>query len=198
MDETEAIAQLKRGNIAGLETLVRLYQVKALQMAYLTTRNYAMAEDVVQSAFIHAYENFAQFDTRRPFGPWFLRSVVNRALRAVSRENPQMSLENGSSTGEFDLTVESGLFETLEAAETREMVLAALDRLTPAQRAVIVLRYYLDLSDAEIVDFLKIPPGTVRRRLHDARLKLKSLLPAKDLAGPENGRGSRPIVRYKE
>ena len=45
--------------------------------------------------------------------------------------------------------------------------MAALEKLTPAQRAVIVLRYYLNLTDSEMVDILKSPPGTIRRRLHD-------------------------------
>lgn len=75
MTESEAIARLKLGKIEGLETLVQLYQVKALKMAYLTTRNYTLAEDVVQSAFVHAYEHIHQFNYSRAF-------MVNAELTA--------------------------------------------------------------------------------------------------------------------
>ncbi len=66
----------------------------------------------------------------------------------------------------------------LLTAETREVVWAALERLAPEHRAAIVLRYYLDLSAAEVAERLDRPPGTVRRHLHEARGRLRALLPA--------------------
>lgn len=69
MEESEAITRLKRGDISGLEMLVKRYQVQALEAAYLITRDYHMAEDIVQSAFLRAYERIGQFDSDRPFGP---------------------------------------------------------------------------------------------------------------------------------
>jgi len=85
MEEHEVIARLKRGDIAGLETLVRKYQVQAVRIAYLITRDRALTEDIVQAAFLRAYERIGQFDAERPFGPWFLRSVVNDAVKAAAR-----------------------------------------------------------------------------------------------------------------
>ena len=70
------------------------------------------------------------------------------------------------------------MVEALEAAETREEVLAALHKLSPAQRAAVFMKYYLDISDAEASRRLEVPPGTVRRRLHDARERLRKLLPS--------------------
>ncbi len=175
MEEREAVARLKRGDVGGLEALVRLYQVQALDAAYLISRDYALAEDVVQASFLRAYERIHQFDGARPFGPWFLRSVVNSTLTALTNRR-DLSLE--AQPGEaVDLpSPDPGLEEMLEAAETREEIIAALDRLSPGQRAAIVMRYYLDLSDAEVSHKLDIPPGTVRRRLHDARQRLRRLL----------------------
>ena len=63
------------------------------------------------------------------------------------------------------------------AAETKRAIWAALDQLTPRQRAAIVLRYYCDLDDQRMAELLACPPGTVRRRLHDARHRLRRLLP---------------------
>src|SRR4051812_48730904 len=179
MQETEAVARLKRGDIGGLEGLVELYQHRAMRASYLISHNYALAEDIVQAAFLRAYERIDQFDERKPFGPWFLRSVVNDTLMAVSRRR-SVSLDSG----ELDETavsttalLDTHLEEMLEAAETREAIWRTLDRLTPGQRAAIVMRYYLDLSDTEVSARLQIPPGTVRRRLHDARERLRHLLP---------------------
>ena len=68
----------------------------------------------------------------------------------------------------------------LEAAETRGEVLAALRKLSPAQRAAVIMKYYLDVSDVEASRLLEVPAGTVRRRLHDARQRLRKLLPLDD------------------
>ncbi|HEY0070533.1 MAG TPA: RNA polymerase sigma factor [Chloroflexia bacterium] len=174
--ESEAIIRLKQGDIGGLETLVRLHQTKAIRASYLISYNYTLAEDIVQAAFLRAYEQIAQFDARRPFGPWFMRIVVNDTLMSVTRRR-WLSLDHESGAGAAQLpALTTDVAERLEAAETREAVWAALDRLSPHQRAAVVMRYYLDLSDAEISARLSVPQGTVRRRLHDARERLRTLL----------------------
>jgi RNA polymerase sigma-70 factor (ECF subfamily) len=178
MQDSDAIARLQRGDISGLEHLVRRYQTIALQAAFLTTRDYALAEDIVQAAFLRAYERIGQFDARRPFGPWFLRSVVNAALMAVTR-HPHVSLDaQAEDAPEQFAGAAPGPEAVLEAAETKAAIWTALEQLSPGQRAAIVLRYYGDRSDAEMAAALDCTPGTVRRRLHDARLRLRRLLPA--------------------
>jgi RNA polymerase sigma-70 factor (ECF subfamily) len=181
MEEQEAIARLKRGDIGGLEALVRKYQVQAVRTAYLIIRDRALAEDIVQTAFLRAYERIGQFDAGRSFGPWFLRSVVNDALKAVAHRKHQVSLKassEGEETSLADLLADPapGPDDLVEAAEIRRIVWDALGKLPPAQRAAIVLRYYLDLSGAEMADELACPPGTVKWRLHAARKRLRTLL----------------------
>ena len=187
--EREAIARLKAGDIGGLELLVKLYQVEALEAACLITHDYAMAEDVVQSAFLRAYECIDQFDSSRRFRPWFLRSVLNSALNAttsVSQSHTPLdqavNLRHGDGSESKVVGIPghgAGPEQLFEAAETREEIFDALEKLSPGQRAAVVLRYYLDLSDTEVSHSLHIPPGTVRRRLHDARQRLRLLLPRK-------------------
>lgn len=175
MEEREAVARLKRGDISGLEGLVLRYQVQAVQAAYLVVGDYAHAEDIAQVAFLRAYERIASFDATRPFGPWFMRIVVNRAMSAAGGRQ-DLSLEVRAET-EPDLpSPDPGLQELLEAAETREEILAALEKLSPGQRAAVVMRYFLDMSAVEVSQQLSVPEGTVRRRLHDARLRLRRLL----------------------
>jgi RNA polymerase sigma-70 factor (ECF subfamily) len=83
MEERQAIARLQRGDIGGLEVLVKQYQVQAVQTACLIVQDKALAEDIVQNAFITVAEKIHQFDSQKPFAPWFLRSVVNASIKAA-------------------------------------------------------------------------------------------------------------------
>lgn len=177
MTEQEAIQRLKQGDIAGLEMLVRVYQVQAVRAAALITRDRTLAEDLVQAAFIRAYERIHQFDAARPFGPWFLRSVVNDAVKAITRGIPAESLNDPPPDLLPALADPApGPEEMLEQAETSAAIQAALEQLAPEQRGAVVLRYYLDLSEAEIAGAQDCPTGTVKWRLHHARARLRSLL----------------------
>ena len=181
MNEREAIARLKRGDIGGLEALVRKYQVQAVQAAYLIARDRQLAEDIVQTAFLRAYERIDQFDADRPFGPWFLRSVVNDAVKAVARQQRRGSGDNepnadGMSLADMLADPSPGPEEVIERAEGCEAVREALGKLTPPQRAVVVLRYYVGLTNSEIAGRLGVPSGTVKWHLHAARERLKALL----------------------
>jgi len=181
MEEQEAIARMKRGDIGGLEALVRQHQVQAVRTAYLITRDRALAEDIVQAAFLRAYERISQFDAGRPFGRWFLRSVANDALKATTYRKRAVSLEASAEGGNVSLAdlladPNPSPAALVEATETCEAVWSALGKLPPAQRATIVLRYYLGLSEAEMAAELACPPGTVKWRLHAARNRLRTLL----------------------
>lgn len=76
--------------------LVRRYQAQAVRVADLVVRDRALAEDIVEAAFRCAYKRIGRFDAARPFGPWFLRSVVNDALKAAARRARSISLEAGT------------------------------------------------------------------------------------------------------
>ena len=96
MDERAAVERLKQGDIGGLEALVRKYHMRAGRAAYLIVRDHhALAEDVAQGAFVRAYERIGQFDAERPFGPWFMKIVVNNAVEAARRRERTTSYEKG-------------------------------------------------------------------------------------------------------
>lgn len=178
MEERAAIARLQAGQIAGLEVLVRAHYARAVRTAHLITRDRDLAEDVVQEAFLRAYERIGQFDAARPFGPWFLRSVANAAVTAAARRERHLSWE-GLAAGETAPSAADpgpSVDDAVAGAETQQELWAALGRLPPAQRAVIVRRYYLDQSEQELARALACPPGTVKWRLHAARARLRALL----------------------
>jgi RNA polymerase sigma-70 factor (ECF subfamily) len=180
VDEREAIARLQRGDIGGLETLVRLHHARAVRSAYLVTRDLDTANDVTQTAFLKAYEHIGQFDASRPFGPWFLKSVLRDAVKAANRRARHVPLEPeeeaGAPHGAQIVDPGAGPATLWAQRETAKAVLAALAELPPHERAAIVQRYYLGLSEAEMAQALACPPGTVKSRLHTARQRLRGLL----------------------
>ncbi len=181
MDETEAVVRLKEGNIAALRTLIERHQVEAVQAAVLITRDRALAEDIVQSAFVRSYERIHQFDASRPFRPWFLRIVINDALKAVAKQQRHVSLDDPGNPScpqliEWLEASSNGPEDDVQRRELRDAIRAALNALSPRQRAAVVLRYYLNLSERETAREMGCAPGTVKWHLHVARDRLRSLL----------------------
>ena len=183
MDEHEAIRRLQSGHLDGLETLVQLHQQRAVRAAYLIVREAALAEDLAQEAFLRAYGRISQFDTSRPFGPWFYRIVTNLAQRAAARAARQTSFDSPAPDGALTLAEvladsEPGPEAHVEQAQARERLWQALGRLAPEQRAAVVERYYLGLSEAEMAARGGLAAGTVKWRLHAARARLRAWLRA--------------------
>ena len=93
MDNQDAIQRLKRGDIGGLHVLVDRYQVRAARAAYLITQDTAMAEDIMQNAFLRVYDRIDQFDLTRPFEPWLMRIVINLALQTIGSQRRLVDLD---------------------------------------------------------------------------------------------------------
>jgi len=179
MKEADAIAQLKAGNIAGLKVLMDIYQVQAVQAAFLITRERAMAEDIVQNAYLRSYERIRQFDDSRPFRPWFLRIVINDALKVADNQMHNVSLDEDEVYQKLIDKLESTVDEpedNVQRNELREAIIEALHKLSPRQRAVIVQRYYLGFSEREMSNELDCSPGTIKWHLNTARKRLRALL----------------------
>lgn len=179
LEEKQAIARLKQGDLAGMETLVERYQMQAVSAAYLILRDMKTAEDVVQTAFLRAAEKIDQFDENRPFKAWFLRSVINASIKAAKRQQRLTPLdEDNSATAMVNwlLDPDPGPEEIVETEEARRIVWGALEQLSPQQRAVIVMRHFLEMDETEMTSQLDRPGTTVRWWLRSARKKLKELL----------------------
>jgi RNA polymerase sigma-70 factor (ECF subfamily) len=179
--EKAAVARLKSGDIRGLAALVEAHQVKAARAAHLIVRDPALAQDIVQAAFVRFYERIGSYDSTRPFAPYFMRIVVNDALAALRIRGRTTSLD--APVEDSEVTLEDLLADpaptpddALEQAELRDAVEAALEKLSPEQRAAVVLRYYLGLNEADMAASLDVPPGTVKWRLHAAKKQLGTLL----------------------
>lgn len=186
MEEQLAISRLKQGDFEALETLVLRYQVQAVHAAYLIVRNRALAEDVVQHAFLKAVERIHQFDEARPFGPWFFRIVVNDAVKLAKRQKRNVSLdERVEQTAEWLKDPSLPPEALLEKKEVRTVILDAIESLAPEQRAVIVMRYFLEMSEADMSTRMDRPLSTIKWWLREARKRLRSRMSASQL---EDGR----------
>ena len=179
----QAIHRLKRGEIAGLECLIARYQAKALRTAFLITHDEPLAEDVVQDVFVRFYQRAHYFDEARPFEPYFMRSVINTALNCLEREKKGQSFPD-EDTSEFESLLEqaASVEEQVEFNILKWQTTEALTKLPPRQRAVIVQRYYLEMSEKEMSEALDSPPGTVKWLLNAARARLRSLLGSERMA----------------
>ena len=143
----------QEGSVSDLEALFRMHWPSAYRAAYLVAHDAAAAEDIAQESFLAAIRSLDRFDRRRPFGPWLHRIVVNRAIDWTRARKLRGEVELSES-----VTAVPGPSEPDET-------LSALARLSPEQRAVIVLRYVLELTPGEIAETLDLPRGTVNSRL---------------------------------
>jgi len=180
MDDRTAISRLKQGDLNALEALVNRYQVRAVQAAYLIVYDRALAEDIAQTAFVKAAEKIHQFDEGRPFAPWFFRIVMNDALKAARRLKQSVSLDDRTAALASWLTDPApSPAQLLEEKEMRQSILNAVKSLTPEQRVVVVMRYFLEMSEAEMSAKMERPLSTIKWWLREARRHLS------DLVGPK-------------
>lgn len=179
MDDLQAVRRLKNGDIGGLEILITRYQAKAIRTAYLVTHELSIAEEVVQDAFIRFYERAHHFEECRAFEPYFLRMVIHAALNEVERENHSaMSLDEDASMRKLEclLSRASAVEEQVELGQLKRAIHEAIGALPPRQRVAAVQRYYLDMSETEMSEALRVSPGTVKWLLNAARTRLRTLL----------------------
>jgi RNA polymerase sigma-70 factor (ECF subfamily) len=176
LDEAAAVRLCRRGDPAGLATLIQLHQRRALRVAVLITRDPLLAEDVVAEAFLTAFRRIGSFDPERPFRPWFHRVVANAALKTLHRRAREQTPDPADDLFGRLIDPAPDVERCLLRAEDAAELSAALARLPARQRAAVVLRYYADLNEAEIAEALGIPRGTVKSRLFNGLARLRTAL----------------------
>ena len=181
MEDRAAIFRLKQGDLNGLEALVNRYQVQAVHAAYMIVFDRGLAQDVTQTAFVKAAERIHQFDEGLPFAPWFFRIIVNDALKLAKKQKRNVSLEeqlDESATRFAQWLRDPGSQpeQLVEQRETRQVILQAIRSLPPEQRAVIVMQYFLDMSEKDMSEKMERPLSTIKWWLRDARKRLRNLI----------------------
>jgi RNA polymerase sigma-70 factor, ECF subfamily len=167
--ERKLIREAQSGSETAMEELFRLHWPRAHRAAFLVVHDRAAAEDIAQEAFLSALRALERFDRRRPFGPWLHRIVVNRAIDHARSRKLRREVDPGE-----DLEDERGA--PTDSVDLSDDLVAALRRLAPEHRAVIVLRYLLDFTPGEIAEALEMPRGTVNSRLRRGLDRLSLVL----------------------
>jgi RNA polymerase sigma-70 factor (sigma-E family) len=133
-----------------------------LRSCYLITWNLVEAEDLVQEVWLSTAQRWPQIRTMEYPAAYVRRSLINRALRHGSDPSVQGAKSTNRETIEFDEHEDARHEQNLSLIDTRSEITWLLGTLTRNQRAVIVLRYFEDLSEQEIADQLGWPIGTVK------------------------------------
>lgn len=183
-NELELIRKCRRGASAAFEPLVRGHEGRALAVAEALLGDADEAADAVQEAFVRAYRSLRTLREGSAFGPWFrtiLRNHCRDRLRGADRRRVEWSPETMDRQGWTEPEGAAGL----EREELAGAVRAALARLPPEHREILVLKEMEEMRYAEIAAALDIPPGTVASRLHHARAALRKALTAEGITQEE-------------
>lgn len=175
-EDSELINKVLAGEHPCFDVLVERYEHVVFNAALMFLRNRQSAEDVTQDVFISAYRRLASFEGRSSFATWLRKITFNQCIDYKRRQQarPVSSFEDGPIQ-----VADANSVNPVTIAEGNELVAgvrAAIDLLGEEQRGIILLREIQGLDYAEIAEVLDIPVGTVRSRLHRARLELRDVL----------------------
>jgi RNA polymerase sigma-70 factor (ECF subfamily) len=182
-EEQALVATAKGGDIGAFEKLVRKYDRNVFRIANHITQNREDAEDVVQDAFLKAFQNLEQFQGQSKFYTWLVRIAVNEALMRLRRRRPErmVSLDEDINTGEDTIPREVADWapnpeQLYNQSELRDILQKTIQGLPPSFRTVFVLRDVEGLSTEETADALGLSIPAVKSRLLRARLQLRDRL----------------------
>ncbi len=180
-EETVLIDCVVSGETSKFEFLVATYQQRIYSTLLGMLGNRQDAEDVTQETFLTAFRKLDQFERRSSFYTWLRRIAFNAAIdlqRRKKRTKNQLvssdAIETFESTGHQAYSPES----IVMVNETVGQVQLAMSRLDAERRNIIVMRDLQGIDYAEIATLLDIPVGTVRSRLHRARIELRDIMNA--------------------
>ncbi len=181
-DDRELVEACRNGQTAAFGLLVTRHQDRLFPTIVRLLGSIDDAEDVLQEAFVKAYEKLDQFHGESSFYTWVYRIAVNLALtghrkrRSWSRLRPGHEPVGDSRSHPQDRSPDADPSFALERAERDQIVQDALNQLGAEHRAVVVLKDFDGRRYEEISEILSIPIGTVRSRLHRARWELRDHL----------------------
>jgi len=194
-NEQDWVQRAGQGEPAAIAELFRLYWRAARAAAFGVTGDFALAEDAASEAFYAAIESLPDLKDKRRFGPW-LRTIV---IRTARRQKTKTSKENGAGLQIQPDGKSPPPGADLERQELVALIHEAVGYLSENLREAVVLFYFEGYSLKEAAGFLDIPEGTLKRRLHDGRKRLRDsaewILKG---AKPMNARREQILKQLKE
>jgi len=186
-EDAALVDRCRRGDMQAFGVLVTKYQDRLFNMVYRMCGRRADAEELAQEAFLKALQNLPRFRGQCRFYTWLFRIAANLTI-SHRRRSGRLTFQSLTQSDKFDGTQAEALTaavarrrtpgprEAAVAVETSEIVAAALAELDDEFRLIVILRDIEDMDYAQIAEVLDVPAGTVKSRLHRARLMLKEKL----------------------
>ncbi len=180
--DEEVVARVLAGETALFEILMRRYNQRLYRVSRAILREDGEAEDVMQDAYVRAYEHLDQFAGKAAFATWLTRIAIHEALARKRRRGRMDELDALSSNGDHMAVFKSST-PTPEAgtahAEARKLLEEAISHLPETYRSVVMLREVEEMSVAETAESLGVSDAVVKTRLHRAHAMLRKELYAR-------------------
>jgi RNA polymerase sigma-70 factor (ECF subfamily) len=189
LTDDEVVDRVKAGQTALYEIIMRRYNQRLYRVARAILRDDAEAEDVMQDAYVRAYQNLHQFAGKAPFSTWLTRIAVNESLARLKLRKRIDQLVEDEEIGGFSM----GLTETApdpeataSVKELSQLLEASLLELPEQYRTVVMLRDVEEMNTAETAAALDLTEENVKVRLHRGRLMIRNWLMERVGAGSKN------------
>ena len=173
---TTTVLRAQRGDRVAFDDLICAFESRVFGIVMQRLRNTAEADEVVQDVFLRAYRKLPQLNEPERFGGWLCRIAVRLSInRAVRR--PAESCQEPN-TFDYLASAAGSPFEAMLRQESIESLRAGLNRLGALDRATLWAFYFEGSSLKEMSDQFSSPVGTIKRRLHTARGRLRDVMGA--------------------
>ena len=179
LSDEEIVYRVRAGETALYEVIMRRYNQRLYRIARAILHNDSEAEDVMQDAYVRAYEHLDQFAARAPFATWLTRIAVHEALARLRGRNRIQSLDDTEDNGDQSMQIPSKSpdpEQSASGAQLRGLLEEAVLGLPEHYRIVIMLRDIEELSTAETADALDLTEHNVKIRLHRGHGMIRSWL----------------------
>jgi RNA polymerase sigma-70 factor, ECF subfamily len=178
-DDNRLITECREGKTAAFGELISRYQDRLFNTVLRLVDNAEDARDVVQEAFLHAYQSLHSFKGDSLFFTWLYRIAVNTAISMKRKQRRALRIQP---TGDEKKTIDpldpsesNRPGHAIEMAEEERKVHEALGKLSAEHRAVLVMKDMEGMKYEEMAEILGVPVGTIRSRLHRARLEMRDV-----------------------
>lgn len=173
MNEAELIRLAQNGDDRAFATLMEQNRPALAGTAYLMLRDPQLAEDAVQEALVQIWRGLPSYRPTGSFRGWVVTILVHRIQKLKRKHRVEtVPLDGMEERLEYGKDIEEEVF----LGDARDRVRLALQHVNPEHREVLILRYYAELSVAEIAQTLGTPEGTVKSRISRALDRLGSVL----------------------
>jgi RNA polymerase sigma-70 factor, ECF subfamily len=168
--DQQLIEEVRGGQRSSFSELVKRHQRGLLRLSMRFMKDLDISQDVVQDAFIKAFEKLHLFEGRASFKSWLYQIAVNTARNKL-RENRY----DFTNIDDFHLSVSATAEKSMVHAAVSEIIQKQVDHLPFKQKTALVLRVYEDMSFAEIAEVMECPYDTAKANYRHALIKLKEV-----------------------